>query len=282
MRKMTVLVVGGITAMVMLVDLPSREASAISPQTIASTSVGAGRAVVNAAVGQRRSDRKKSRRMTYKVVEVTDSGTIEGVVLYKGRVPPPKTIQIVKDQEVCDHRPKTVPAIEINDQHQVAEAVVFLGDIKAGKAPPEAAAKPRIDQKHCRFEPHVQVMLNRQPFDVTNSDPVLHNIQATQGFRELFNVAQPRQGSSFENKITKGGLVKLQCQAHQWMRAYVYVLWHPYYHVTGDDGAFKLTDVPAGEYELVVWQETLGEQSQTVQVESGKTARIECLLEPAK
>ena len=223
--------------------------------------------------GRRR--RPKRRSSDYRVIEVQNGGTIEGVVRYAGDVPPPRKIQVVKDHETCDHRAKLVPRIKVNDQRAVAEAVVFLGDIRAGKAAVPPARGPVIDQHKCTFSPHVQVIQKDQPLAIVNSDPVAHSAHLTQHRKTLYNRMQPKKGMRFELAVDDVGLATLKCDVHDWMRAYVYVLWHPYYTVTEEDGAFRFTDVPAGEYELVFWQETLKERTTTVKVEPGKITTVE-------
>lgn len=210
----------------------------------------------------------------YKAIEVKDGGTIEGLILYKGQAPPAEKIAIVKDQETCHVHPAQRERVVINDKGQVHQAVVFL-NIREGKAVPKREKKPTIDQKGCAFEPHVQVIQTGEPFEIVNSDPVLHNIQASQSLRTVFNHVQARKGLLQEEKFKDPGPVSLQCQAHAWMKAWVYVLPHAYHAVTGEKGEFKITDVPPGEHELHVWQEHLGEQVVKVKVEPGKTSKIE-------
>ena len=217
----------------------------------------------------------------YKVVDVKDGGSIEGVVLFKGKVPPPEKIAIVKDQPTCGHHPAERKLIDVNDEGQVKNAVVFL-NIKQGKAPAKNDKKPTIDQKSCSFQPYVEVVEKNQLFDIVNSDPVAHNIQAEQNLRTAFNHLQPQQGMVQEEKFKEVGLAKLQCQAHNWMRAWRYVLPHPYHAVTGEKGTFKIADIPPGEYELHVWQEKTGEQMQKIKIEAGKATKVEFELTSGK
>ncbi len=224
---------------------------------------------------RRRRRRPKQRSTDYDVVAVSGGGTIAGIVLYKGKVPPPRKIQIVKDHETCDHRPKSVPRIKVNDQQQVEEAVVFLGDIRKGKAFKPTGEKPTVDQRTCTFRPHVQVVHIDQPIEIVNSDPLGHSAHITQHRKSVYNRMQPQQGMRSELILADGGLASLKCDVHDWMRAYLYVLWHPYYAVTGSDGQFRLTDVPPGQYELVVWQESLGERTVTVTVEAGQATHVD-------
>ena len=207
-----------------------------------------------------------------------NGGSIKGRVVFNGKVPNARKIQIVKDHEVCNDREKIAPKIRVNDRQQVQDVVVFLGDIKAGKAPVATDSKRTIEQKTCTFAPHVQVLMQDVPFDVVNSDPIAHNLHCTQHRRTLFNPIQPKQDMRSEFTIIDPGLATLRCDIHNWMRAYLYILWHPYYAVTEADGAFELTDVPPGEYELVGWQEYLGETTLTVTVEPGKVTEIELEL----
>lgn len=220
----------------------------------------------------------KARGGPYKTQAVEQGGSIKGTVVYKGEVPKPRKIQIVKDHEVCDEREKTAPKIRINDQQRVEEVVVFLGDIKAGKPLVAPETKRTVNQKTCTFVPHVQVVIQDEPFDVVNSDPIAHNLNCTQNRWQLFNPIQPKQGMRSEFRIEDPGLASLRCDIHNWMRAYLYVLWHPYFDVTESDGVFELTDVPPGEYELVAWQEHLGETTRKVKVEPGEVTEIELEL----
>lgn len=227
------------------------------------------------------SSRRSRRRPTsYKVVEVKNGGTISGVVKYQGEIPPPKKPQIVKDHETCGHHPSEVPLINVDKDGRVAEAVVFLADIAEGKDFPKSGAPPIIDQKACQFHPHVQVVRARQPVEIVNSDPVAHNINASQRIYTLFNILQPQQNMRATQQFDRPGLVNLRCNVHDWMQAYVYVVVHPYVVITAEDGTFKFDDVPAGKYELAVWQEYLDEQTFDVEVKPGETSTLSLTLKP--
>lgn len=229
---------------------------------------------------QSSSSRRSRRPTTYKVVEVKVGGTITGTITYKGKMPAPRKIQIVKDHESCGKHPTEVPLMTTNGSGRVAQAVAYLANIKEGKDFPEAEAKPRIDQNTCEFHPHIQVVRAKEEVEIVNSDPVAHNINASQRIYTLFNILQPQQGMKAVQKFAKPGVVNLKCNVHDWMQGYVHVALHPYYQLTGADGAFRLENVPPGKYELAVWQEYLGEQTFPVEVKAGETSDMQIVLKP--
>ncbi len=235
---------------------------------------------LNAQQTRRRRSRPKRISNKYDVTTVTDGGTIEGVVIFAAAAPEPEKIQIVKDHETCDTRAKTRPRVTVDADGHLADAIVFLGNIKKGKAIPKPTAKSTIKQEHCTFVPHVQVIHTKEKFDVVNKDPVAHNAQCVQNMVTLFNPMQPKKGLRNEFSIKRPGLANVTCAVHNWMKAFVYVLPHPYHAVTAADGRFALTDVPPGDYDLVVWQEHLGEQTRRVHVDAGGTATVEFKLTP--
>ncbi len=233
-----------------------------------------------AAVAQSRRSRDKVPEVfkDYEAIEVKDGGTIAGTITYEGEVPAPDKIAIVKDAEVCRVHAPERQRIKVNDKKQLAEAVVFL-NLKKGRKVEEPKEKPTVDQKGCEFVPHVQVVHVDAPVLIRNSDTVLHNIQAAQKMRTLFNHVQATKGQERDEVFKEPGLVVIQCQAHTWMEGWIYVLPHPYHAVTDEKGAFKITDVPPGVYELHVWQEHLGEQVFQVKVEAGKTTTSDQKME---
>ena len=193
----------------------------------------------------------------YQEGEVSDGGAIRGSVLYHGPVKT-RTVLPTKDKKVCGKLRKE-PLIVVGDGGAVKDSVVFLKDVAAGKPWPKMSGgeRPMLDQKSCKFIPHVQVA-RRGKLDIVNSDPVLHNTHGYYGKRTAFNVALPIQGGKVTKLLRSPGEVRVDCDAHGWMLAWIYVVDNPYFAQTGDDGRFSIADVPPGEYTLAVWQEELG------------------------
>ena len=208
----------------------------------------------------------------YQEGEVSGGGTIQGKVVYHGPVKT-RTVLPTKDKNVCGGIRKE-PLVVVGDGGAVKDSVVFLKDVAAGKPWPEAsAARPVLDQVKCRFEPHVQVA-RRGRIDILNSDPVLHNTHGYYGKRTAFNVALPIQGGKVTKLLRSPGDVRVDCDAHGWMLAWIYVVDNPYFAQTGEDGAFSITDVPPGEYTLAVWQETMGLAEMPVTVAANETTEV--------
>ncbi|MDA8125112.1 MAG: hypothetical protein M0009_08005 [Deltaproteobacteria bacterium] len=208
----------------------------------------------------------------YEEGTVAGGGKITGTVTYNGTVPMRKIIP-TKDQEVCGGV-RDEPQVILGDGKKVVDAVVYLKDLTKGKKWEKPKKTPELVNHGCQFVPHVQVVPLGMKLAIVNSDPVLHN---THGFlikTTLFNVAMPTQGQRVEKPLSRPGVVRVECDAHGWMLAWIYVADSPYVMQTGKDGAFTLSDVPPGNYTLVVWQEKTGAKEIPVAVKAGETVAL--------
>jgi hypothetical protein len=208
---------------------------------------------------------------SYEAVPVTGGGTIEGTVVYRGKVPT-KTVIPTKDLEVCG-TPREEPVIKVGPNQAVESAVVYLADVAKGKAWPAPAKKPEIDNLKCRFVPEVQV-IRAGPLDVVNSDPMLHNTHGYYGKRTAFNLALPNKDQRISVELPRPGLVRIDCDAHGWMEGWIQVVDNPYYAITGADGKFTITDVPPGNYKLVAMQPFIGPIEQPVTAVASKPTSL--------
>jgi hypothetical protein len=184
------------------------------------------------------------------------AGSIQGTVKSATPAPKPPAHVIAKDASVCG---KDAPneAVLVDKKGGVRNVVVFVKDVKfAGTlAPVEKAA---LDQRQCRYFPHVQALTVGTALSLMNNDAILHNVHANDTGMTVFNVAMPIKGQKLPIPMRKPGLMKLQCDAgHTWMNGWIYVFDHPYFAVTDETGAFTIKDVPAGEYTLELWHEPI-------------------------
>lgn len=207
----------------------------------------------------------------YEETAVAGGAGIEGRVVYRGDVPTRKIIP-TKDREVCG-APRDEAEIRVGPDKGVQDAVVYLKAVPRGKAWGKQDKTPVLDNRDCRFEPPIQVV-RPGSIDIHNSDPVLHNTHGFYGRRTAFNVALPDKGVTVRGEVPRPGLVRVECDAHGWMLAHVYVADSPYYALTGKDGSFAIKDVPPGSYTLVVAQHYLGDTEMPVTAKGGETVKL--------
>lgn len=200
----------------------------------------------------------------------TDAGTIAGKVNFKGTKPAVSMITMGADQKCLKiHSGKQVPSdkVTVNPNNTLEWVFVYVKKGLEGKKFPMPKDKKSIDQRGCTYHPHVFGIMANQPLEIVNSDPTLHNIHALPKNSTPFNMAQPKQGMKNVKMFgTSEVMVKIKCDVHTWMAAYVGVLDHPFYGVTDDKGSFEIKNLPAGDYEIEAWHEVYGTQTMKVTV----------------
>jgi hypothetical protein len=111
-----------------------------------------------------------------------------------------------------------------------------------------------------------------QTLRIKNSDPTLHNVHALTDDKDLFNLAMPTKDMEIKQTFRdEAVMVKVKCDVHPWMFAYVGVLDHPYFAVTDEDGYYEIKNVPPGEYKVSAWQERGLRKRRTTNVGPGET-----------
>ena len=201
------------------------------------------------------------------------SGSIVGSVTTGAKALPP--LRVTFDQKICGNE---LPdeSIVVDSQGRLQNAVVTLVGVKASKA---RAVDPVITNEKCRFNPRVQVALPNATIKTTSKDQVLHTTNAAgSDGHVLFNVALPMPGIAINKPIGPAGVVRITCNTHPWMRGFV-VVTDDLSMVTGADGTFGWSDVPAGTYELRVWHEAFKTVTQKITVGAGKATPINIRLQ---
>jgi plastocyanin len=194
-------------------------------------------------------------------------GTVEVEVKYNG-TPVVEKLKVNKDTNVCGNE-VTVEKVVVGSNKGLAYAVASVPSAKGSAK----AVKAEIDQKGCKFVPHVVAMTPGE-IDIKNSDGVLHNIHTYSTGNPSINKAQPKFKKVMTEKFEKPEVIKVTCDVHSWMLGWVAVVPTPFFGVTNDSGVAKIENVPAGKQTVEVWHETLGKQSKEVEVKAGQATKV--------
>jgi plastocyanin len=199
-----------------------------------------------------------------KKVDTATAATIKGKVLLEGTPPENPVIKMGSDP-ACGSAEVRAESY-VADSGALQNVFVHIKDGLGNKYIFDTPTEPvKLDQKACRYVPHVLGVRVSQPLEVANSDQTLHNVHGMPKTNREFNHGQPIVG--MKNTVTFTSpevMVPFKCDVHAWMSAYVGVVPHPYFAVTGKEGAFELQTIPPGTYTVEAWHEKLGRQTQTV------------------
>ena len=196
------------------------------------------------------------------------AGDVTGTITYTGKVPTLKPIAMDADP-VCKSKHSTpVPseALVLGAGNTMANVMVRVKGPVQGSFPVPATPVV-IDQKGCQYHPHVLGIRVNQTLQLRNSDGLLHNVHALPKVNTPFNMAMPANRTTADHTFGKEeGMFLVKCDVHPWMSAHVGVFSNPFFAVTGPDGKFKITGLPAGTYEVEAWHEKLGVRTAKVTV----------------
>jgi plastocyanin len=212
-------------------------------------------------------------------VDPATAGSISGTVELDGAAPRMKPINMAAEPACAKQHatPVTSQEVLVGKDGALENVVVYLkGDFSKYKFDaPQAAAT--MTQKGCMYDPHVVVLETGQSLQVVNADPVTHNIHPLPKDNREWNESQPPGAPAINQSFPHEEIaIPVKCNIHPWMKGYIAVFDHPYFTVTGKDGAFDLKNVPPGDYTLVAWHELYGtsEQPVTIGAKESKMLRI--------
>jgi plastocyanin len=192
----------------------------------------------------------------------TGTGIVRGVVKFDGT--PPKMATIAN--KPCHAGAKEIEeeTVIVGEAGALMNAFVFVegaGTDDGSKREPAV-----LDQVHCRYVPHVVGVQVGQTLNVRSSDDTMHNVHYKPDRNAAANLTMTRPGAQKQVTFAAPEFIRVKCDVHPWMTAYVGVFDTPFFAATGVDGTFEIKGLPAGEYTLVAWHELYGRQQQPLTV----------------
>jgi plastocyanin len=200
-------------------------------------------------------------------VDPSTAATVQGTVRLEGTPPPAKPIDMRADPYCERQGTVSTEYVVVGSGGALANVFVYVKDGLGNLRFPVPETPVVLDQKGCMYRPRVLGIQVGQTLELRSSDDTLHNIHALPAINREFNKAQPLSAVRLTHVFSaREVMVPFRCDVHRWMDAWVGVLDHPFYAVTGTDGAFALKGLPPGTYTIEAWHEKLGTQTQTVTV----------------
>ena len=201
------------------------------------------------------------------------AGNITGKITFAGTAPAAQPIRMTSDPN-CQPDPAAAvtQSLLVGDGGGLQNVFVYVKDGLGNLVFPVNMTPVVLDQKGCMYAPHVFGVMVGQPVEISNSDATLHNVHAMPKENREFNQGLALKGTKLTHVFTKKEvMVPFKCDVHNWMHAYMSVLDHPFFAVTGADGAFTLKGLPPGTYTIEAIHEKLGAQAQSVTIAEKET-----------
>ncbi len=223
-----------------------------------------------------------------------DTGTFSGQFTYNGSAPNREKLELNKDLEFCaPHNLKSDELIVDSKSGGIKNVILWLDTKSSGKKPGFKSDKKHteptlLDNKNCRFDPHISIVMTTQKLLVKNSDPIAHAALVNAFVNDPVNaVVKPKSKADtvYNLPYVEPLPIKVTCPIHAWMSAYLVVQDHPFVAVTDDNGRFKIEGLPAGEWTFRVWQESCGyvtSATQNEEVIDLDRGRLTVTIEPGK
>lgn len=222
----------------------------------------------------------------YEAVPVENGGTVEGKVFLEGETPPARVFHLIASPniefcgKVSDGKGnRLLQEFRAGRDGGFQNVVVALVGVERGKPFDHA---PRLSVEHCRISPFVTAVRNDHSIRLVNNDPIVHDIQTytLDGKGRVFEIFKKRLAPELETSKTvllRGGhhLFHAQCGVHAYMQAWGIALGNPYFAVTGEDGSFRIDEIPPGTYDVIAWHPHLEIQARRVSVRAGEKTTLD-------
>jgi hypothetical protein len=226
----------------------------------------------------------------YEETTVSNGGTVTGRVRFSGEVPPPISFELWRypDRVYCGALSdgsgyRHLRQVAVGEGQALKDVIVTIEGIQEGK--PFDFQETQLETNICQFVPFVSVVRNHHPLTVRNLDLVSHDLQFYERehehiFMMFHRPALTKKGTNDTIRLTgnRRGVI-MQCGMHPYMQGHGLAVENPYYAVTGPEGLFAITDIPAGRYQIRAWHPTLGERIQNVTIEPNRSVSAAFVFE---
>jgi plastocyanin len=214
------------------------------------------------------------------VPDEANGGMITGKVAFTGEKPRMPVLDMSANP-ACERAHKGVePESEeviVNRNGTLKNVFVWVkSGLPAGQRWAVPATAVTVDQNGCMYRPRVAGVMTGQSLQITNSDPTNHNIHPQPRVNPEWNESQsPQQAAVTKTFGRQEVMIPVKCNVHPWMRAFIGVVAHPFFAVTGDDGTFTIRGLPPGTYVIQTLHEKYGPMEQTVTVGPKESKTVE-------
>jgi plastocyanin len=179
--------------------------------------------------------------------------------------------------------PRSRPAVREMERRRGApdrrQSVVYLTSAPQGAFEERPRQQAILDQRQETFVPYVLPVTVGTTVSFPNNDPFFHNVFSLSKAAR-FDLGRYPMGRSKSVRFDHPGIVRVFCEIHSHMSAFILVLSHPYFAATGAGGRYRIENVPEGVYDVVVWTDGEERGTKRIRVVPGATAELDFLVEP--
>jgi plastocyanin len=210
-------------------------------------------------------------------IDPATAGSVSGTIRFNGKTPTPIVIDMAQDP-ACSEGSKTPNMTEQYVVHdgRLANVFLYVKDGLGNRIYMPTKMPAVLDQKGCRYIPHVIGAMIGQPVEFRNSDRTMHNIHIVPPGSDTsfgFDISQAPMAGTEQHIFRHVGLmIPIRCNNHPWMEAFLNVVKNPFFAISNTDGTYEIQGLPPGTYTLVAVHEKLGTQSQQITIQSHKAS----------
>ncbi len=209
--------------------------------------------------------------------DLSQAGSVTGKVNFEGTVTRPKRI-LMGAEPLCEKKhtgPVFVGNVQVNGNGTLKNVFVWVKQGLENYSFETPEQPVVLNQDGCIYDPHVFGVQTSQPLKMLNSDAITHNIHPIPQLNREWNETQAPGQDKVKSFPRQEVMVSVKCNIHPWMKCYIGVVPHPYFYVTGDEGNFKLANLPPGKYIIEAWHEKFGTIEQEIMVGPMETKEVQ-------